>query len=229
MAPSYINLVTLFTGYSFVCHIPSGTCDPQTGKLPLIGNNSDIRGGYFVIRESLLFKIQCPQSRSESSDCIKSQFHLSKARGKNRRGDMYSLRYPVFIVTFVLASKAVAFAAEGSVAMGAVVRSAAAKIDAKSPWQRGQQHARGLQTSQTLKNKAFHQLAELGREMLATQHSMRCNIVGMGLAWGEHSLCAELRPRGPCLFTRTALAMTARSTRQWPTTGAAGAWRSTPA
>lgn len=36
--------------------------------------------------------------------------------------------------------------------------------------------------------------------MLATQHSKRCNIVGMGVAYGEHSLCAELKPRGPCTF-----------------------------
>jgi hypothetical protein len=36
--------------------------------------------------------------------------------------------------------------------------------------------------------------------MLATQHSKRCKIFGMGVAYGEHSLCAELTPRGPCLF-----------------------------
>ena len=36
--------------------------------------------------------------------------------------------------------------------------------------------------------------------MLATQHSKRCKIVGMGVAYGEHSLCAELKPRGPCTF-----------------------------
>ena len=47
---------------------------------------------------------------------------------------------------------------------------------------------------ETLKNRASHHLAVFGREMLATQHSKRCKIVGMGVAYGEHSLCAELKP-----------------------------------
>jgi len=53
---------------------------------------------------------------------------------------------------------------------------------------------------EALKNMASHHLSEFGREMLATQHSKRCKIVGMGVAYGEHSLCAELKPRGPCTF-----------------------------
>ena len=111
---------------------------------------------------------------------------------------MHRLHYPALIATLALASyTTVAASAAAAAAMGAGIQSVIAETNGANLSQR---HAGGLQTLETLKNRASHHLAEFAREMLATQHSKRCKIVGMGVAYGEHSLCAELKPRGPCTF-----------------------------
>jgi len=108
---------------------------------------------------------------------------------------MHRLRNPAFIATLALASyTTVAASAEAAAATGAEIHSVVAETHRVNPTQHGQQHVEGLQTLETLKNRASDHLAEFGREMLATQHSKRCKIVGMGVAYGEHSLCAELKP-----------------------------------
>ena len=116
---------------------------------------------------------------------------------------MHRLRNSAFVATLALASYATVAASAAdaaAAATGAGIHSVVAERHGANPRQHGQQHAGGLQTLETLKNRASHHLAEFGREMLATQHSKRCKIVGMGVAYGEHSLCAELKPRGPCTF-----------------------------
>ena len=54
--------------------------------------------------------------------------------------------------------------------------------------------AAGAAGARTARVKASHHLAELGREMLATQHARRCTIQSMGSGHGVHSLCAEFKP-----------------------------------
>ena len=108
---------------------------------------------------------------------------------------MHRLQYPAFVTTLALASyTTVAASAAAAASTGAGIHSVVGETHGANPRQHGQQHAGGLQTLETLKNRASHHLAEFGREMLATQHSKRCKIVGMGVAYGEHSLCAELKP-----------------------------------
>jgi hypothetical protein len=102
---------------------------------------------------------------------------------------MRRFRNPAFVDTLALASYATVAAyaaAAAAAATGAGIHSVVAVTHAANPRQHGQQHAGGLQTLETLKNRAAHHLAEFGREMLATQHSKRCKIVGMGVAYGEH-------------------------------------------
>ena len=116
---------------------------------------------------------------------------------------MRRFRNPASFAALALASYATVAApaaAAAAAATGAGIHSVVAETHGANPRQHDQQHAGGPQTLETLKNRASHHLAEFGREMLATQHSKRCKIVGMGVAYGEHSLCAELKPRGPCTF-----------------------------
>ena len=114
---------------------------------------------------------------------------------------MHRLRDPAFIATLALASyTTVAASATAAAATGAGIHSVVAETHGNNPRQYNQQHVGGFQTLETLKSRASHHLAEFGREMLATQHSKRCKIAGMGVAYGKHSLCAELKPRGPCTF-----------------------------
>jgi len=106
---------------------------------------------------------------------------------------MHRLQYPAFVATLALASyTTVAASAAAAASTGAGIHSVVARNTRSQP--QAARPAGGLQTLETLKNRASHHLAEFGREMLATQHSKRCEIVGMGVAYGEHSLCAELKP-----------------------------------
>ena len=112
---------------------------------------------------------------------------------------MHRLRHPVLIAALALASYIavpVPVAAVTAV-KGTGFHSASAEAHGSKS---RQQHGGGPETLETLKDRAYHHLAEFGQEMLATQHSTRCKIVGMGSAHGEHSLCAELKPHGTCTF-----------------------------
>ena len=115
---------------------------------------------------------------------------------------MRCFQYAVLFSALALASHVAAISIASSSAIGASTANSALATSRQLQQHQHRSSAELHSSLEGLKKKASEHLAEFAREMLATQHTRRCKIFDMGIGYGGHSLCADLKPRDPhkCIF-----------------------------